>query len=471
MESLVELNQFLLKQQAPRPGLIFDRTKHRWVRPPREKLTPSEAGRRGGQALVAKHGKEHMSEIGKRGFAVTVGKIYTMVADPDISDEKVEGYFRFLRNRLKLTSLSYRKRFRASFGHYVKEHPEISTGERMKMVNDFMFAPYHEEKVTNKAEDDEEYFDLLDDALSELEVLKKGDLVDPYSELIYDYIDGTLTKAGVTIEGQQSSAARYGKGIEGDVYNSLVRKVDKMLEDVPSDLPQHELVNKIHETVQEWQEDVGVKLADDVENLFLRGYATGVISSGVKETMGLEDKMALELLQSNPDRLGARIVTFSDDLIDKFRTIIANSYTADGIPFDVDVLVAEMRKEVPAERWKLERIVRTEVAGTSNLGRLVGYNKDPDKYYYDYKWRNPQDLRSKMISKLRVAGNPYSFSEICFLWERQEQKMPNGEWMNDAFNQRCSISRSPRDDEFISNRFEMDVINFNITSPLGFSYT
>ena len=105
-DALLVLNEFL-KQQPPRPGLIFDRTKHRWVRPIKEKLTPSEIGRMGGQALVAKYGKEHMSEIGKRGFAVTVGKIYNMVDDPNVSDDEVEGYFMFLRNRLNLGSLSY----------------------------------------------------------------------------------------------------------------------------------------------------------------------------------------------------------------------------------------------------------------------------------------------------------------------------------------------------------------------------
>ena len=35
-------------------------------------MTPSEAGRLGGQATVAKHGREHMSKIGKVGWQATL---------------------------------------------------------------------------------------------------------------------------------------------------------------------------------------------------------------------------------------------------------------------------------------------------------------------------------------------------------------------------------------------------------------
>lgn len=43
---------------------------------PHIKKSKTEAGRLGGMATVAKHGKEHMQTIGKRGAAVTWSRYY-----------------------------------------------------------------------------------------------------------------------------------------------------------------------------------------------------------------------------------------------------------------------------------------------------------------------------------------------------------------------------------------------------------
>lgn len=39
-------------------------------------MTRTEAGRLGGRATVARHGREYMSKIGRRGFSVTVERYW-----------------------------------------------------------------------------------------------------------------------------------------------------------------------------------------------------------------------------------------------------------------------------------------------------------------------------------------------------------------------------------------------------------
>jgi len=115
----------------------------------------------------------------------------------------------------------------------------------------------------------------------------------------------------------------------------------------------------------------------------------------------------------------------------------------------------EMREVVPAQRYQIERIVRTEVATVSNSGRLLGWSEDPYKYYYDYIWNATYDNRSKYISIWRGNQNPLTYDEALFLWEHQSQIF-NGREQNDTFNQRCALSRSPIEFERKGNRWEGD---------------
>jgi hypothetical protein len=128
-----------------------------------------------------------------------------------------------------------------------------------------------------------------------------------------------------------------------------------------------------------------------------------------------------------------------------------------------------MQSRVNSERWKLERIVRTETAQSSGAGRFMGWGRDDEKHYYEYLWLNPADNRSKEISIERVEGNPYTYDEARFLWENQEQLI-NGKWQNDVYHQRCSIARYPRNEEFVGNRFDGREDEFRRTAATEFVY-
>ncbi len=277
--------------------------------------------------------------------------------------------------------------------------------------------------------------------LADLRKIKKS-APDAYSSEVYDWIDETLEKAGLKIEGKHpGKASQIGKQVESQLYSSLWRKINDYLSKLSPDTPQHEAVHQLHDIVNEWVEEVSKQVDDAVESLYLKGWVAGLIDSGVvKPSMDLVDKMAMEFIKNNPYRIGSRIRVFADDIVEKFRQIIINSYTPEG-EFALNELVKQMKEVVPAERYKLERIARTETAAVSNMGRINGWDLDEDKYYYEYHWNAVRDNRAKPISIWRMENNPWTFDDIVFLWTHQEQFI-GGKWWPDQYNQRCSVSRS-----------------------------
>ncbi len=295
------------------------------------------------------------------------------------------------------------------------------------------------------------------------------EMPDPYSSEIFDWADDMVEKSGLPIPGNHPRGAKeVGKQLEADLYASLSKKISEYLSHLDPATPMPQIYHDIEQIIAGWQKGMQGQIDEAFQLLYTKGVMAGVLASGVAPAMGYADQMALEFIKQDPNRIGHRIVLFTQDLVKKFQTVIATSYEPSGI-FNVKTMTEQMQEIVPAERWKLERVVRTETASISNCGRLLAWSKDPDKYLWDYNWQNTIDHRSKPISLRRGEGNPYSFSEIAFLWERQSEII-NGKEQVDWPNQRCSISRTPRDDENRAFRFAGLEAFYPITTTLGFEY-
>jgi hypothetical protein len=237
------------------------------------------------------------------------------------------------------------------------------------------------------------------------------------------------------------------------------------LDKVQPKTPQHEIIHGLGDVIEKWARDMSLTMSEAFDKLYKAGFFAGVISTGVVPAMSLADELALRLLKTDPNRLGGKIKLFSQDVTSRFNKIISQAYTPEG-KFSLHGMMKEMREVVPAQRFQIERIIRTEVASVSNIGRLLGWSEDPNRYFYDYLWNSTYDNRMKMISLIRANGNPYTFDEIKHLWENQAQTV-QGKIMNDVYNQRCSLSRTPIDFERKGNRFNGDM-SFILTTSLGF---
>lgn len=296
----------------------------------------------------------------------------------------------------------------------------------------------------------------------------QSQMPDAYSDEIYSWMDECIEKAGLKIPGNfPKKSKKLGSQIESNLYSSLVEKVNKYLNSLPKSATQAEAIYGVMDIVQAWEKEASVTVSAAFDELYSRGFISGIVSTGVQNTVGLSDVLVMNWIKQNPNSIGSKISEFSEEVIDKFSDVISQSYSSEG-DFSVNSMVKKLQKIVPAERFKLERIVRTECAFTSNVGKLYAWSKDPDRFWYEYNWNASPDNRAKPISLWRMKNGPYSFFEICYLWSHQEQEI-NGKVYADQYNQRCSCSRRPSDREIKGNRFVNDNSFFETTN-LGFDY-
>ena len=280
---------------------------------------------------------------------------------------------------------------------------------------------------------------------------------------IYSWIDSVLQKANIKVPGKHpGNVSKLGMQIETSLHSSLRKAVNNYLDTIKEDTPQHEILNGITDIIHGWTNSVEKDADRFITEVFERGFVAGALDAGVEPVFGKIDKMAIEWITKNPKRIGSAIKTFSQDVINEFEKIITNSYGPEG-EFSLYGLIKEMSAVTKAQRYKLERIARTETAAISNGGRLYAWNQDSNRYLYKYLWNAMPDNRAKPISLKRHLENPYTADEIDFLWNHQEELI-NGKWFNDVFNQRCSISRTPIEKEFQGFRFGGYERNYRRTS-------
>lgn len=277
--------------------------------------------------------------------------------------------------------------------------------------------------------------------------LKKSEVMlpDTDSKDLYSWLDRMVALSGMKIGGEQPTGAKtVGYTLERKLYSTLAETINGYFNSLKGTETKPEVSNGLMSAIHAWREDNSRFIESSFEDLFKRGLVGGATSGGGK--IGLNDKIAMEVLKDGKYRIGERIELFADDTVDKFSKIIEQSYSPEGT-FDLKDMSDKMSREVQTERYKLERIVRTETSQVSNIGRLWSWNQDPDRYYYVYHWNSMPDSRRKSISRWRSEEGPYDYDGIEFLWLHQEE-FRDGKWHADQYNQRCTISRSPIDEEF-----------------------
>jgi hypothetical protein len=281
---------------------------------------------------------------------------------------------------------------------------------------------------------------------------------DWYKEEGYDWIDEQLSlldedelqKAGVAIGGKQPRGAKIvGKKVEQGLYGTLQRKVDAYLKTLTGNESQQEVIDGVRQVIKQWHTGNLPLIQSSFQALFARGLAAGVVSGGGALDAG--DKFVLELLNNSQFRIGDRIQLFAQEVADRYAKVVGDAFGPNQ-EFNLPKLVRDMNQSVPAERYKLERIARTEVGQTSGLGRFWGWNQEPDTLHtYEYFWNHAgPDGRTRPIKFEFAQWNPMGYDDAWFLWTHNH-KLYKGKWIMGAINCRCTISRSPVSEEYHTN--------------------
>ena len=267
----------------------------------------------------------------------------------------------------------------------------------------------------------------------------------------YDWVDEVISKAGLVFEGNQPPGTKViGRSAELRLYSTLQDAVQSFLETLDGTESQQEVVDAVREVISRWA-DVNIPLMNRTfEELFKRGLEAGLVAVGQRLDVG--DQKVLELLRESELKMGSRIVLFSEDIANQYEKVIHRNFEPTE-EFNLPALVRQMGDVAPARRFEIERIARTEVGQTSGIGRFWGWAKEPeDLYSYRYNWNSTPDTRRRKMKEIRQSWNPLTFDEAWFLWSHNKQ-IVDGKWQVGNINCRCTVSRSPVDDEFTGNRF------------------
>ena len=279
------------------------------------------------------------------------------------------------------------------------------------------------------------------------------------AELIYDQVEDILKSASL-VEGMQPiGVKKLGNEVEYNVYQGLRDTVNNWFSRVEKSTDMDKAIIDLKADLMKWQIGVNKDVTEDVKTIFNKGVEAGIRNTGVAVPDRLMGTFNYQLYK--PTGISPALENFQNEIFSKVSNILRKHCTGDGIPLysikrDID---SYLRKA----RYKTRLMLKSEVAQMANLGQLIAWDQDPDKYKYEYNWNAVQDDRIKKISKMRAEGNPYSFTEADYLWKNQEQLI-DGSWCNDTFSQRCSISRGARiDQEWKDNRFSTQTNMFKST--------
>ncbi len=270
-------------------------------------------------------------------------------------------------------------------------------------------------------------------------------------EDIYEHIDSILEKGFTLVEGIQPYGAKtIGGRIERNIYLSLRNSVNDWFSEVNRDTSPDKAVLELKGNLLKWQINSQKDTIEDIQKLFEKGIQAGIRKTGIL----VEEKYYGDInwLMYKSTGISPSIENFQNEVFGNIKKIIQSHYNEKtGIP--LYRTARDISSYLKKARNRTELMIKSQVATISNYGMLKAWERDPEKNFFQYAWENPSDNRSKKVSLLRKSGNPYSFSEILFLWKNQEQLI-NNQWCNDIFNQRCGISRGERlEKEWDNNRF------------------
>lgn len=245
------------------------------------------------------------------------------------------------------------------------------------------------------------------------------------------YIRGTVTAQTAMLK-KLRELHRQGMQIIANALRRPGRKTETVL------------LREIDMAIAEWTPQVLRDAMPIIFQLYGVGLKAGIGEVGVVMASDLPDPAAIEAIARSPHGFVPALENFIEEERKFAERVITQSFTGEQA-FDLDEVVKTIESRVPKEKWRLERLVRTETSKIAGFGRLTAWEADPKRDWYLYHWIATIDGRQKKVSEKFMREGPYSFEKIKALWENPVARVyVDGKWIdqNDAFNQRCTIART-----------------------------
>ncbi len=245
----------------------------------------------------------------------------------------------------------------------------------------------------------------------------------------------------------------------GVAHEDLLREILKGWNELGSLMSPTQARQVVQSVLLGWPELTAVKYEKLINRLFQSGFMIGVLDTGVIRQPDHGDQMVVEWLKHNRQGFVPSLRSFGDDERRFFERVIGDAYggvdeeTGQPRAFDLDRMVRRVRSRSEEAKYKVERVVRTETAKATALGRIMSWENDQDRDFYRYHWVATHDDRTKDVSLMFESRGPYDFSQIKRLWtvDHNEPKLVRNrhtgkmETQVSAFNCRCTPARTPKD--------------------------
>jgi hypothetical protein len=257
---------------------------------------------------------------------------------------------------------------------------------------------------------------------------------------------------------KQERPQPYGTIKLGDQLNSMTyqlfnSRISELVRKIKPWMSKQEAIDVVRKGIEEWR-----RTADEDSRRILRELMDAGLRQGMREggyqPSPTKDAMVLKVLTETPTGFIPALRSFADDTRQHFEEVISSAFTSK--PPDLQRMTMEMKEFTDnAADWRIQRIVRTEMAKLSGEGRLLAWETDPEKDNYEYHWIAKLDDRTKPISRVLAAGGPYTFEQIRRLWRDPTKQtalalgVPGAETIpdketSDIYHQRCGIARVPK---------------------------
>ena len=146
-----------------------------------------------------------------------------------------------------------------------------------------------------------------------------------------------------------------------------------------------------------------------VERAYIKGLEQAARDMRIELSMDSSDQDAIDYLMNQWHGVSTTLPEFTAGQREAFDQVIEQAYTEPG-KFALQDMVKQMKDVADTEKFKLERIARTETTIISNNGRVNGYLKDPDNTKAKYVWSVAPDACE--ACKAIAAMGPMPIEEL-----------------------------------------------------------
>lgn len=250
----------------------------------------------------------------------------------------------------------------------------------------------------------------------------------------------------------------------GESYHDLLADIVKRWEALGTGITPTAARHEVENALRSWPAAATTLYADVIDRIFWAGFMVGVADTGVMLAPDAGDAIAVEWIKNNPHGFVPSLKHFADGERQFFEEVMADAYAGVDVegkirPFDLDNMVRRVEERSDEARYKIERVVRTETAKVTSLGRIAAWDNDADRYLFKYHWVATHDARTKDVSLLFERQGPYEFDGIKRRWVEDHntpirvinRRTGRVEHQISAFNCRCTAARTPKEpDELLS---------------------